>query len=51
MVASLIQFEFNEWCLGLFSDMHELKFLPDEFNLESVQGVLDQYNMMKLVWF
>ena len=36
MVASLIQFEFNEWCLGLFSDMHELKFLPDEFTLESV---------------
>ena len=36
MVAGLIQFEFNEEGLGLFSEMHELGFLPDEFTLGSI---------------
>ncbi|RVW32961.1 Pentatricopeptide repeat-containing protein [Vitis vinifera] len=36
MVAGLIQFEFNEEGLGLFSRMNELGFLPDEFALGSV---------------
>lgn len=36
MVTGLVQFEFNEEGLGLFSEMHELGFLPDEFTLGSV---------------
>ncbi|PON69354.1 DYW domain containing protein [Parasponia andersonii] len=36
MVAGLIQFEFNEEGLGLFSEMHELGFSPDEFTLGSI---------------
>lgn len=36
MVAGLIQFEFNEEGLGLFSRMHRLGILPDEFALGSV---------------
>ncbi|XP_062143709.1 pentatricopeptide repeat-containing protein At2g41080 [Alnus glutinosa] len=36
MVTGLIQFEFNEQGLNLFSELHELGFLPDEFTLGSV---------------
>ncbi|XP_059665029.1 pentatricopeptide repeat-containing protein At2g41080 [Cornus florida] len=36
MVTGLTQFEFNEEGLGLFSKMHELGFLPDDFTLGSV---------------
>ncbi|KAK9285474.1 hypothetical protein L1049_024668 [Liquidambar formosana] len=36
MVSGLTQFEFNEEGLGLFSQMNELGFLPDEFTLGSV---------------
>ncbi|TQE03682.1 hypothetical protein C1H46_010656 [Malus baccata] len=36
MVTGLTQFEFNEEGQGLFSEMHELGFLPDEYTLGSV---------------
>ncbi|XP_062007828.1 pentatricopeptide repeat-containing protein At2g41080 [Rosa rugosa] len=36
MVTGLVQFEYNEEGLGLFSEMHELGFSPDEFTLGSV---------------
>lgn len=36
MVTGLTEFEFNEEGLSLFSEMHELGFLPDEFTLSSV---------------
>ncbi|XP_024025130.1 pentatricopeptide repeat-containing protein At2g41080 [Morus notabilis] len=36
MVSGLIQFEFNGDGLCLFSEMHELGFLPDEYTLGSV---------------
>lgn len=36
MVTGLTQFEFNEEGLGIFSEMHRLGFLPDNFTLGSV---------------
>lgn len=36
MVTGLTQFEFNEEGLGIFSEMHGLGFLPDNFTLGSV---------------
>ncbi|XP_057950646.1 pentatricopeptide repeat-containing protein At2g41080 [Malania oleifera] len=36
MMAGLTQFEHNEEGLSLFSEVHELGFLPDEFTLGSV---------------
>ncbi|XP_038682001.1 pentatricopeptide repeat-containing protein At2g41080 [Tripterygium wilfordii] len=36
MITGVTQFEFNEEALGLFKEMHELGFLPNEFTLASV---------------